>query len=87
MDTDAILEQRGKVYGKFIDQASITIALIDVLHGYGAGWTRLDVDMQEALYMIAIKIARILNGDPHYADNWQDIEGYAALVRKRLEGK
>ena len=35
--------------------------------------------------MIASKIARIVNGDPDYADNWHDIAGYARLVEKELE--
>jgi hypothetical protein len=45
----------------------------------------LDSDQLEALDMIAHKIARILNGDPNYADNWIDIAGYATLVANRLE--
>jgi hypothetical protein len=36
--------------------------------------------------MIMHKVARILNGDPNYADNWIDIAGYATLVADRLEG-
>ena len=35
--------------------------------------------------MISHKIARIMNGDPNYADNWIDIAGYATLVANRLE--
>jgi len=47
---------------------------------------RLDADQIEALDMIAHKIARILNGDPNYADSWDDIAGYAKLVGDRLKG-
>lgn len=36
--------------------------------------------------MIFHKIARILNGDPNYADSWVDIAGYAKLVADELEG-
>jgi hypothetical protein len=50
------------------------------------GWARLDPDQKEALEMIVHKIARILNGDPNYADSWVDIAGYAKLVADRLEG-
>ena len=42
--------------------------------------------MREALFMIAHKIGRIVNGDPWYADSWVDIAGYAKLVADRLEG-
>jgi hypothetical protein len=34
--------------------------------------------------MIQHKIARILNGDPTYTDNWHDIAGYATLVEQHL---
>ncbi|MBE9472959.1 MAG: hypothetical protein IMY75_12755, partial [Chloroflexi bacterium] len=47
-------------------------------------WEDLDADMKEALEMIQHKIARILNGDPRYADNWLDIAGYARLVEDRI---
>jgi hypothetical protein len=35
--------------------------------------------------MIFHKIARILNGNPDYVDNWIDIAGYAKLVADDLE--
>lgn len=34
---------------------------------------------------IADKIARILNGDPEYRDNWHDIAGYAKLAEDRCQ--
>ena len=46
----------------------------------------VDDDQLEALDMIAHKIARIINGDPDYADSWHDIAGYAKLVADRLDG-
>lgn len=36
--------------------------------------------------MQAHKQARILNGDPNYADSWHDIAGYATLVEQELAG-
>jgi hypothetical protein len=47
----------------------------------------LPMDTSEALDMICLKISRIVTGDHNAVDHWQDIEGYAALIRKRLEGK
>lgn len=47
----------------------------------------LEADQREALDMNAHKVARILNGDPHYSDSWRDISGYATLVADRLDGK
>jgi hypothetical protein len=40
--------------------------------------------MKQALSTIADKIARILNGDPYYVDNWHDIIGYAKLIEDRI---
>ena len=48
--------------------------------------TALAYDQQESLDMICHKIARIVNGDPDYADSWVDIAGYAKLVADRLQG-
>lgn len=45
----------------------------------------IDEDMAEALFMIAHKIGRIVNGDPWHVDSWIDIAGYAKLVADRLE--
>ena len=45
---------------------------------------RLNNIQRQALTVIADKIARILSGDPNYADNWHDIQGYAKLVEDRL---
>lgn len=35
--------------------------------------------------MICNKIARAVNGDPQYFDNWRDIAGYATLAEKACE--
>jgi len=40
---------------------------------------------EEALHMIANKLARIANGDPNCHDSWHDIAGYATLVAQTLE--
>lgn len=87
------LEERGSRYGDFRDHAEIAEALIqDMMYesmpsetaGIREGWIRLDPYQRQALRVIADKIARILNGDPDYADNWHDIQGYAKLVEDRL---
>ena len=47
-------------------------------------WSKLTATQKQALTVMADKIARILSGDPDYADNWHDIQGYAKLVEDRL---
>jgi len=79
-----ILDERAKNYGPFIDMATITQNLKEILHA-APSWENMDADQQESLEMIVHKIARILNGRPDYADSWVDIAGYARLVSERLE--
>lgn len=80
---DATLAERGKRYGDFMDHATIAQVIQDSMRGFD-GWTALAADQKQALTVIADKIARILNGDPNYVDNWHDIQGYAKLVEDRL---
>lgn len=77
------LAERGSRYGAFADHAVIAQDLQDSFRSR-SGWTRLAPDMRQALTVMADKIARILNGDPTYIDNWHDIQGYAKLVEDRL---
>lgn len=78
------LQERGQRYGVFKRHAEISQQLKEVISGYQT--KVLSADQQEALDMICHKIARIINGDPDYADSWHDIAGYAQLVADRLNG-
>ena len=82
---DATLTERGNRYGKFKDHAELSQQLKEAMY-CADGWEYLSADMREALEMIQHKVARILNGDPTYADSWHDIAGYAKLVDDRLNG-
>lgn len=83
---ETVLEEREKRYGSFEAHALISQNIKEMMYQNGK-FAHMSTDQQEALEMIAHKIARILNGDPDYADNWVDIAGYATLVAKRLEKK
>jgi hypothetical protein len=83
-NVNEILEGRAIRYGSFQGHAEISQALKLTMQDQ-TKWPMLDDDQREALEMIQHKIARILNGDPTYADNWIDIAGYATLVANRLE--
>lgn len=82
----ATLNERGSRYGRFAVQAQIGYNLRQTMHKC-PGWLVLPPHQQEALDTICSKIARILNGDPTYLDNWHDIAGYATLVEKILKGE
>lgn len=82
-DVQTTLDERGKRYGDFTDHAAIAQTLQDNFRAT-EGWWRLNFVQRQALTVIADKIARVLSGDPNYADNWHDIAGYARLVEERL---
>ena len=83
MSINKTLEQRGERYGKFKDVASTTYALQEILRA-ASSHEHMSDDQVIALDMICNKMARIVNGDPSYTDNWHDISGYATLVEQEL---
>lgn len=77
------LAERGARYGAFKDHAAIAQGLQEVLWETPS-WYALAPDVRQMLVVITDKMARILNGDPDYTDNYHDIQGYAKLVEDRL---
>jgi hypothetical protein len=85
-DVEATLEERGSNYGSFADNA-VTTQLFKIHFRSRSSWNEMDAHHKEALDMIAHKLARIVNGDPNYADSWVDIAGYATLVVKEIQNE
>ena len=83
MSINKTLEQRGERYGKFKDVATTTYALQAAIQE-AQTYDKLSASQIIALDMICNKMARIVNGDPNYSDNWHDIAGYATLVEQEL---
>lgn len=83
MSINDTLNKRGERYGKFKDVASTTYALQEILRD-AKSYKHMSDDQVIALHMICNKMARIVNGDPSYLDNWHDISGYATLVEQEL---
>lgn len=81
---DATLSQRQSQYGCYEDVAHVTQQILSALRI--GNYDELPAPMKESLHMIASKMARIVNGDPEYLDNWHDIGGYAKLIEKLIEG-
>lgn len=95
MSIESTLAERGNRYGDFTDHADLAQGIqfrmqkfclkADNDVGFIEPWKdRLNNVQRQALTVISDKIARILSGDPNYADNWHDIQGYAKLVEDRL---
>jgi Domain of unknown function (DUF6378) len=78
----ALLTGRDGTHGSFATTATMAQGLKAVLHG-GRNWPMLTATQREALEAIAVKIARILSGNPEHQDHWADIAGYAKLAVDR----
>lgn len=85
-----VLKERGARYGAFRTHAQHSQVLKEHVLGR-IFWdpSRKDINdvISEGMEMILHKIARVMNGDPYYADNWIDIAGYAQLVADELSDK
>ena len=82
-----LVDERGKVYGTFEGTAMTSQRFKTLLEEELILRRKvLAPDQHEALELIITKLARIINGNSDYADNWKDIAGYATLVADRLEG-
>lgn len=75
---EGLLQERGTTHGRFEDNARISQHLKSVM--YGNGYRVLHPVYAEALDMIALKIGRVLSGNPDEPDHWDDIAGYATLA-------
>jgi hypothetical protein len=87
-DVQSTLEQRETSYGRYRGVAEVSQAFKFLLeHELYKRSKVLPPIQQESLEMIFSKLARIINGDNHFADSWHDIAGYASLVVKDLNGE
>jgi len=78
-----VLNERENQYGDFATLAPMAQTL-KRLFRQAPGAAKLTDVQVEVLENIAVKLARILNGNPLIADNWQDIAGYASLAHEEL---
>lgn len=85
-DLNETLKERGSVHGDFRDQATATQRLKQVMQSC-PNWTALTHVHRDAAEMIAVKLGRILAGDPDHHDHWHDIAGYATLVARDIEAR
>ena len=80
-EIDNTLNERGARYGNYSDVASTTQQLMAIVE-CGANYEHLNAEQKTSLFMICNKIARAVNDDPNYIENWHDIAGYATLAER-----
>ena len=83
-EIDSTLNERGARYGNYSDVAGTTQQLMSIVE-CGANYEHLNAEQKTSLFMICNKIARAVNGDPQYFDNYRDIAGYATLAERACE--
>ena len=84
MSINETLNERGERYGNHSDVAGTTQQLMSIVE-CGANYEHLNAEQKTSLFMICNKIARAVNGDPQYFDNYRDIAGYATLAERACE--
>ena len=82
-DPDETIAARQKTHGDFAYNAFLMQKFKD---GFRAepGWKKLSPVQREVFDMFALKLSRILTGDPTNADHWHDVCGYARLAELAL---
>ena len=84
-DIHMILTERGDRYGRFSGHADVAQQMKAVIRDALTQRQKVLQPFQmEALEMICHKVARIINGDPNYVENYRDISGYAMLAADLL---
>jgi hypothetical protein len=73
-----IVTAREATHGDFTDTARVTQAIKSALRA-GPSWRRLTPQQAESLDGRAVKLARIVCGDPNFEDHWTDDDGYRLL--------
>ena len=80
-ERDPLLAERETTHGSFADNAKISQQIKSVMRS--AGYLNFHPVYIEALDMVALKLARILSGQPDIKEHWLDLGGYAKLGEER----
>ena len=79
-----IIKERAKTHGDYKSTSAWSQSLKDMFRS-GGNWHNMNDGQKEALEMIAVKLARLLNGNPQFPDHWDDISGYGKLGANSIE--
>lgn len=83
--TDTLNDREAK-YGDFGELAKAIQAYKSAIR-HAPSWVRMTSTQREAAEMIALKLCRIVYGDPLHFDSWRDIAGYATLAAEEFTGR
>jgi len=72
------LSKKEKTHGVYKETAALSQSFKDVMRS-GRNWQNMTDQQKESLECIAMKLARLLNGNHNHRDHWDDVAGYATL--------
>lgn len=78
MTTSNLIQEREKTHGDWANGAMCADSLIAAMVNT-PNWDTLNPSQRQALRCLALKMSRVLSGDPNHPDHWHDIAGYAVL--------
>jgi len=81
----AVIADRQSTHGVFRENTKFIQAVKSLMREQ-PNWGKMWAYEMEAMDMFAHKMGRILHGDPHFVDHWDDVAGYAQRVVKTLRG-
>lgn len=73
------LTTRETTHGIYKNTAATSQAIKQIFYA-SKNWDSITDSQRESLEMIAVKLARILNGNAQYRDHWDDVVGYSQLA-------
>ena len=77
MNAKELTEERETTHGSFSANARVSQELKATIHCENSDMTNVQ---REAIDMICMKLSRIASGHAHFADHWEDIQGYCQIV-------
>lgn len=80
-DIGQLIATRRTTHGDWAVQSATEQAIKDRLR-QGPAWPNMSPAQRAAAEMIAVKLSRIVSGNPDEPDHWDDIAGYARLGRQ-----
>jgi len=79
-----LLQDRARTHGDYAMTAKTSQILKEIIRN-SPSYDDMDAAMRESMEMIAVKMARIMCGDPFERDHYTDIAGYATLIVQELD--